>query len=70
MQKVLTDKSTMVVNSLISMLSPRNSNDVHQAINASAVLTDFTENSSFFAILTKHEVLQNIVNVVTSMDAN
>jgi len=70
MQKVLTEKSTKVVNSLVEMLSWKNDSDLHQALNASNVLTEFSDNESFFAILTQPAVLKNIVNIVTSMDAN
>ena len=48
MQQVLKDKSTMVVNSLIDMLSPKNSNDMHKTLCAHQVLTEFCENEAFF----------------------
>jgi len=60
----------MVVNSLIDMLSSKNEDDLHQTLNASTVLTEFSENESFFAILTQPAVLKKIVESVTSMDAN
>ena len=48
MQAVLKEKSTMVVNSLIDMLSPKNADDMHMTLNASQVLTEFSENETFF----------------------
>lgn len=48
MQVVLKERSTMVVNSLIDMLSPKNTDDMHMTLNASQVLTEFSENETFF----------------------
>ena len=48
MQAVLKEKSTMVVNSLIDMLSAKNTDDMHMTLNASQVLTEFSENETFF----------------------
>lgn len=48
MQQVLKEKSTMVVSSLIDMLSPNNSDDMHQTLCASQVLQEFCENEKFF----------------------
>ena len=52
MQSVLKEKSTMVINTLIKKMSPKNQDDVHAAINASTVLNEFSENEAFFQILT------------------
>ena len=70
MQQVLKEKSTMVVSSLIDMLSPNNSDDMHQTLCASQVLQEFCENEKFFQILTQPRIIKKIVSVVTSMDAN
>ena len=70
MQTVLKEKSTMVINTLIKQLSPKNKDDVHAAINASTVLNEFSENEAFFQILTQPSVVRNIVNVVCTIDAN
>jgi len=67
---VLKEKSTMVVNSLIDMLSTKNKDDIHLTYNASTVLSEFCENETFFHILTKPDVMRRIVNVATLMDAN
>lgn len=48
MQKVLKEKSIMVVSSLIDMLSSKNTNDMHMTLNASQVLGEFCENEAFF----------------------
>ena len=48
MQQVLKEKSTMVVNSLLDKLSPKNRDDLHMTLNASTVLSEFCENESFF----------------------
>ena len=70
MQNVLREKSTMVINTLIRKLSPKNKDDVHAAINASSILNEFSENEGFFQILTQPSVVRNIVNVVCTIDAN
>ena len=66
----MKEKSTMVVNSLIDMLSPKNANDLHMTLNANQVLTEFCENETFFQLLTQPSILKKIVSVVCSMDAN
>ena len=70
MQAVLKEKSTMVVNSLIDMLSPKNTTDMHMTLNASQILSEFCENDTFFQLLTQKDTFKKIVQVVTSMDAN
>jgi hypothetical protein len=60
----------MVVYSLIDMLSPKNTNDLHMTLNASQVLSDFSENETFFQLLTQPQVLKKIVGVVCNMDEN
>lgn len=60
----------MVVNSLIDMLSPKNTTDMHMTLNASQILTEFCENDTFFQLLTQKDTFKKIVQVVTSMDAN
>ena len=60
----------MVVHSLIDKLSAKNRDDMHMTLNASAVLTEFCENESFFALLTEPETLKKIVGVCSSTDAN
>lgn len=70
MQQVLKEKSTMVVHSLIDKLSAKNKDDLHMTLNASAVLTEFCENESFFSLLIEPETLKKIVGVCNSTDAN
>ena len=70
MQQVLKEKSVMVVNSLLDKISYRNKDDLHMALNASAVLVDFCENENFFQILTQPDVMQKIVQVVCCTDEN
>ena len=70
MQQVLKEKSSMVVHSLIDKLSPKNRDDIHMTLNASAVLSEFCENESFFQLLIEPETLKKIVLVTCSSDAN
>ena len=70
MQQVLKEKSTMVVNSLIDKLSPKNRDDMHMTLNASNVLSEFCENESFFQHLIEPESIKKIVLVTLSSDAN
>ena len=70
MQEVLKQKSVMVVESLISKLSAKNTDDLHNCLNASQVLSEFCDNETFFSIITETTVLRGIVNIVTSTDEN
>ena len=70
MQTILKEKSTMVVNALISNISAKNDHDLHSGINSAHILTEFCENEAFFQVLTQPEVMKNIVTAVCSFDAN
>ena len=70
MQQVLKEKGRMVVNTLIDRISSKNPDDLHQTLNASNILCEFTENEGFFHILTEPEMMRRLVSIVTDMDVN
>lgn len=70
MKEILQDKGKMVVEYLLTALSPANRDDFHKALNSSTVLQEFVENENCFPILTQRATLNQLVQICFQTENN
>lgn len=70
MKEMLAEKGKMVVEYLLTALSPQNKNDFHKALNSSTVLQEFVENENCFPILTQRTTLNQLVQICFQTENN